>query len=206
MNELNGDKIIKALECCANTSDIMKCQSCPYMQPRSGCNINLMCDALALIKELTEERDALEQHNSYLKGLIDIAFVKELQGFDEKSAVKAAAEAEMWRMIALREKRREEEIERLNAKIYEWRNLVKVLNQNNAELETELAQTYDLLDESKADTVRKMRNQLEKRIDNTIKVFNFQISECDAVRQVLRGVKNDIYQIAKELLEEKNDV
>ncbi len=112
----------------------------------------------------------------------------------------------MWRMIALREKRREEEIERLNAKIYEWRNLVKVLNQNNAELETELAQTYDLLDESKADTVRKMRNQLEKRIDNTIKVFNFQISECDAVRQVLRGVKNDIYQIAKELLEEKNDV
>lgn len=151
--KLNREEIIKSLECCKQNN----CKECPS---RGNCH-ELHTYSLALIRELTEERDTLEQHNSYLKGLIDIAFVKELQGFDEKSAVKAAAEAEMWRIIALREKRREEEVERLNAKIYEWRNLVQVLNQNNAELETELAQTYDLLDESKADTVRKFLDKFK---------------------------------------------
>lgn len=54
----------------------------------------------------------------------------------------------------------------------------------------------------KADTIRKMQERLEDRVDHTIDVFDFQISECTAIRQVLRGVKNDIYQIAKEVLEE----
>lgn len=56
-------------------------------------------------------------------------------------------------------------------------------------------------DEVKAETVQKMQERLEERIDQTIQVFDFQISECNAIRQALRGVKNDIYQIAKEMLE-----
>ena len=53
-----------------------------------------------------------------------------------------------------------------------------------------------------ADTVKKMQERLNDRIDKTMNVFDFQISEFDAVRQVLRWVKNDIYQVAKEMLEE----
>ncbi len=151
MSELNRERIVRNLEHLVDK----------YGENGSYNTYCTLSDSLTLIKELTEERDALEQHNSYLKGLIDIAFVKELQSFDEKSAAKAVAEAEMWRMIALREKQLVEENEKLNAEIHEWRNLVKVLNQNNAELETELAQTYDLLDESKADTVRKFLDKFK---------------------------------------------
>ena len=191
--ELVKEEIIRALECCIGIKGIDACANCPACLGCNDCVDFLREESLALIKELTEERDALEHHNNYLKGLIDIAFVKELQGFDEKSAVKAVAEAEMWRMIALREKRREEEIERLNAKIYEWRNLVEVLNQNNAELEAELAQTYDLLDEAKADTVQKMQERLKEYLDD------FYTTDEDA----LLDVPDLIDQIAKEVLEEK---
>lgn len=107
--KLNREEIIKSLECCKQNN----CKECPS---RGNCH-ELHTYSLALIRELTEERDVLEQHNSYLKGLIDIAFVKELQGFDEKSAVKAAAEAEMWRMIVLRENKLVEEIEELKIQL-----------------------------------------------------------------------------------------
>lgn len=52
-----------------------------------------------------------------------------------------------------------------------------------------------------ADTVQKMQERLGKKIDATVDVFDFNISECNAIRQALRGVKNDIDQIAKEMLE-----
>ena len=58
------------------------------------------------------------------------------------------------------------------------------------------------MDKTKADTVKRMREKLNQRIDGTINVFDFNISECNAIRQALRGVKNDIDQVAKELLEE----
>lgn len=68
---------------------------------------------------------------------------------------------------------------------------------------SELADNIGLLkDKERADTVRTMQEKLEKEIDRTIDVFDFQISECNAIRRALRGVKNDIYQIAKEVLEE----
>ena len=62
------------------------------------------------------------------------------------------------------------------------------------------------MDKTKADTVQRMQIMLNQRIDRTLDVFDFNISECNAIRQALRGVKNDIDQIAKELLEGKNDV
>ena len=52
-----------------------------------------------------------------------------------------------------------------------------------------------------AHTVWKMQEMLEEKIDRTLDVFDFNISECNAVRQALRGVKDDIYQVAKELTE-----
>lgn len=81
---------------------------------------NVLDNALALIKELAEERDALEQHNGYLKGLVDNAFCEKLKHFDDPSAARACAEAEMWRRIALREKELVEENERLRVALKEY--------------------------------------------------------------------------------------
>ena len=51
--ELNRDQIIKALECCASRC-ITDCRYCPYAH-ESECHRLVLTNALALIKELTEE-------------------------------------------------------------------------------------------------------------------------------------------------------
>ena len=54
--KLKRDEIIKALECCTSEVTIeFNCSECPYI--RKGCNIAVMRDALALIKELTEKNE-----------------------------------------------------------------------------------------------------------------------------------------------------
>ena len=58
------------------------------------------------------------------------------------------------------------------------------------------------MDKTKADTVKRMQEMLNQIVDRTLDVFDFNVSECNAVRQVLRGVKDDIYQVAKELTED----
>ena len=82
--------------------------------------------------------------------------------------------------------------------------LIKELTEENSNLDDTIACLKIELETVKADTGRKMQKRLEERIDQIIQVFDFQISECNAIRQVLRGVKNDIYQVAEELLEENN--
>ena len=76
-----------------------------------------------------------------------------------------------------------EEKERLEASI-------KILVANNADLETELAITYDLLEETKADTVRKMQKEIEAR--------------CIKGGIYPAFVKSTINQIAKEMIGEVN--
>ena len=51
--KLNREQIIKALECCIND----ECDKCG--RTFGNCQVNLMFDALALIKELTEENKKL---------------------------------------------------------------------------------------------------------------------------------------------------
>ena len=56
--ELNREQIIKALECCSKET----CEDCPYANEDifdTSCGINMAKDALALIKELTEENERL---------------------------------------------------------------------------------------------------------------------------------------------------
>ena len=81
-----------------------------------------------------------------------------------------------------------EENGKLKAEDNKWRRLVEVLNQNNAELETELAQTYDLLEETKADTVRKIQ---EFAHEEAWQMGCGWIVDLDSINQ-----------IAKEMLEE----
>ena len=64
MSELNREEIIKALECCHNNSE-MDCRDCPYWNKvidlYYGCVNTLVKDAIALIKELTEENERLNE-------------------------------------------------------------------------------------------------------------------------------------------------
>ena len=99
--------------------------------------------------------------------------------------------------------------------------LIKELTEEIRDLETDYDRVYEqaaadihgnmtdggtschwCMDKTKADTVKRMQDALHQRIDITLDVFDFNISECNAIRQALRGVKNDIDQVAKELLEE----
>ena len=74
-----------------------------------------------------------------------------------------------------------EENERLGA-------LIKILVANNATLETELAVTYDLLEDAKADTVRKMQERLHKQFSDRVA---YTRSYCH----------DTIDEIAKEMIE-----
>jgi hypothetical protein len=61
--ELNREQIINALECC-NKGTTEDCAKCPRFDGdrtllTEDCMEMLMCDALALIKELTEENERL---------------------------------------------------------------------------------------------------------------------------------------------------
>ena len=59
--KLNREQIVKALECC--TSDT-GCSGCPRFLSLLGCSRQNMADALALIRELTEEKERLERENA----------------------------------------------------------------------------------------------------------------------------------------------
>lgn len=62
--ELNREQIIKALECCKSFRDFYMCDICPYyrleLADDENCTNRLSQDALALIKELTEENERLK--------------------------------------------------------------------------------------------------------------------------------------------------
>lgn len=56
--ELNREQIVKALECCAKDD----CDNCP--NPFGNCYANLAGYALALIRELTEEKERLAHESA----------------------------------------------------------------------------------------------------------------------------------------------
>ena len=61
--ELNREQIIKALECCSGTDDDfldVNCNECPYKTGETSCRY-LDRNALALIKELAEEKEAWQK-------------------------------------------------------------------------------------------------------------------------------------------------
>lgn len=148
--KFNRDQIIKALEC-LSLGSIFCDPKCPYYSDRC-CQVALSRDAIALIKELTEEndkfryerrklieaRDTFEEYAYKMQLYIEYEKHKEEAGY-EPSAARYAAEMEMWRIVALEKKRLEEEIDLLKT------------------------EAHDV----KADTVRKMQESLcEGRVAN----------------------------------------
>lgn len=73
MNEMKPEDVMRALECCENTENLMACQDCPYYRNygTDGCVQKLIKTALALLREkdvyikeleveLKKTRDALQ--------------------------------------------------------------------------------------------------------------------------------------------------
>ena len=54
---MEKEKVIKALECCSTPSG-KRCENCPKVTEDALCMYRLSGDALALIKELTEDNEA----------------------------------------------------------------------------------------------------------------------------------------------------
>ena len=59
MNEMKPEDVMRALECCVDTKDLMACQDCPYYG-NEYCVHRLNTDALALLREKDAQISALQ--------------------------------------------------------------------------------------------------------------------------------------------------
>jgi hypothetical protein len=187
--EFNREEIIKALECHANGCKCGKCPMSKRTKEHHSCWTELSQGALALINELTTERDGLKNHNDYLQGLVDNAFIDKIKDFNSPSAAKAVAEAEMWQRIALREKELVEENERLHIELLAMRCAANSYKTHCEKLSEEILNAFERgQKQAQVDTVRKMHQEIKDRAFNPNNKFDF--------------IYDEIGQIAKEFLEE----
>ena len=89
-------------------------------------------------------------------------------------------------------------IKELNEEIEGLEASIKILVANNATLETELAETYDLLEDAKADTVRKMLKMVKRRASTIGN--SYANGETVIIQYFISPQALD--QIAKEMLED----
>lgn len=130
----------------------------------------------AKIEKLTEERDTFRECAYNLQNYVNGIFQKQSQGY-EPSAAKAAAEMEMWRIVALEKRRLTDENERLHASC------------------TELTRN---LHECKADTVRKMQSAIKEYYSKSC----YRPTKEHPVKHTqIEHLFYIVDQIAKELLE-----
>lgn len=90
MSELNREQIIKVLECCTTNGD---CPKCLYNDDTSLCINRILKDALALIKELTEENAELHREYDSMAKTVNAAsdlirnlksHIRRLKAYDEQ--------------------------------------------------------------------------------------------------------------------------
>jgi hypothetical protein len=125
----SNDDIIEALRCCS-LNGRNSCETCPL---KEECEESPLESVLAkytlgvvdkLMREnrtLTEQRNTFREYAYQMQAMVENIRVKENEGY-EFSAAKHAAEMGMWRCIALTKKQLEEEIERLQEKLYAKKN------------------------------------------------------------------------------------
>lgn len=175
--ELNREQIVKALEQCEGKGGL--CGACPFYWA-DNCTKRLCTSALALIRELTmekekliEERDTFREYAYAMQKYVEDVRHKEEAGY-EPSAARDAAEMEMWRVVALEKKKLTEENERLEDAYSKEYYRVEHLTER--------------LKTTRADTVRKMQER-----------FNQVFGDAGATGVLLCQVFD---QIAKEVLGE----
>ena len=117
--------IIEALRCCS-LNGRNSCETCPLKEEceESPLESILAKYALEVVdklmhenRALTEQRDTFREYAYQMYAMIENIRVKENEGY-EVSAAKAAAEMDMWRVVALTKKQLEDEIKRLQEKLY----------------------------------------------------------------------------------------
>lgn len=207
MENINAEQVKKALSDCL----IGDCEPCAYRKI-FDCRDSMCFDALALINSQEQRIKELEQcweheHDSAMEIIgqwsakceqlsVDLDAMrgaansykmhsKTLEGENEK--LKALVDDGFDTENALNEK-----VKKLSEENEGLTSSIKILVNNNADLEFELAQTYDLLEESKADTVRKMQERSHEQFH-------------DRVAYTRSYVHDTIDQIAKEMLEDHNN-
>jgi phage terminase Nu1 subunit (DNA packaging protein) len=123
------DDIIEALRCCS-LNGRNSCETCPLKEEceESPLESILAKYTLGVVTKLTQEnmalteqRDTFREYAYQMHAMIENIRVKENEGY-EVSAAKAAAEMDMWRVVALTKKQLEDEIERLQEKLYAKKN------------------------------------------------------------------------------------
>jgi hypothetical protein len=168
--ELNREHIIKALECCGEYTHGTTCNNCPYMYIELAdneiCSNRMSVDALALIKELTEENKAISERYA-IQVVTAIELDKQVQKLTEEN------------------ERLTEELAKSYESLDEQMNFYCSFTKSkiqNCPINDEIAR-------AKADTVRKMQNELKKTFS-----------------AICKGEMGDLYrimdQIAKEIMEE----
>ena len=181
--EINEKNIIKGLDCCTRgrkDENDRPCLDCPYnecnivdgtseRQTTGTCQGWLMKDALALIKELTEE-------NEYLKST-DIGDLQ--QEYD--SLAKSLEDAiELIDKLRAKKAKLSEENERLHTSCTE-------LAQCCTKLETLYKIECKRVDTIRADTVRKMQERLKQVLHDEGRISYYSIDKI--AKEMLEGEK-----------------
>lgn len=188
--ELNREQIVKALECCIQS------ESCEYCEYNDGSEdiCPIRSDALALIKELEDEKNEVFEkgcenltrlEEAYLKlESENLKLTKENESLKQCMEHEHASFMEIFGQYAEKCEGLEAENEKLTIKMNAYGLAAKRLAEENGRLAAHHKAACEAV---KADTVRKMQSEIEKR--------------CDEGGIYPAFVARTIDQIAKEMLE-----
>ena len=156
---MEKEQIIKALECCIGDND---CNSCPYwVDVDVNCFDNVKSDALALIKELTEENEKLKSI-----GISKDIVIESLAEDNERlKSENAKYEAEN------------------HSEFNKWLKLEEATKQRHSELFEEAKIAI------REDTVREMQENLDELLHTIPTVYNSHFRRL--VTQVVERMLNE---------------
>lgn len=184
MSELNKEQVKQALECCTHIPR-PDCNNCPMGEKR-GCTIALLGFALKHHKELTKELTRKETEYNELYEL--------LQTYK--------ADSEAYRSYSKTLEKENEALKALLDESYDTQNSLTEENERLKSVEFTCGfvkphkvlecPIFDEIERTKADTVRKMQTEIEKR--------------CIKGGIYPAFVASTIDQIAKEMVEATNEV
>ena len=191
--ELNREQIVKALECQVGTDENHDCRGCYFYKEGRLCSENMSegiaTAALALIRELTEERDKLDLT---LAGVMH--FVDKWLDCDELKQADEVARAITMREKTLRiTEQLTEEIERLNREATKLQIFSVFPKEEELKYLNALERMSNDYKTIRADTVRKMQERLRSLL------------KTDYINGTREHALSVIDRIAKEIMEGGED-
>lgn len=166
MNELNAEQIKKALGCCymQELEHNENCPECPYTDLYPNCSEYLGKDALVLIKELTEENEAIS----------------------ERYAIQVVTAIELDKQV----QRLTEENERLQKALNTDISIVRVSRGNGKTAHLrELGRIK--VDAIRADTVREMQERFNDKVAKLLMSPSLQYQASAFIDQIAKEMLED---------------